>query len=366
VKRILLSLLLALTLTGCSGNFLPSGHDVQMVELMETMGLDVGADGLTMTVSGGGREENVVRTGTGTTLSQALLDIQTQSDCYVSYGHVNGVLIGEDTAREGISSLLDFLQRDSELRLNTYLYVVRDGTAQEVLEQSEETGTQVADRLKAMELDAALVSDSYPYNLKDVLVGLEDNGCALIPALTLGEEEAQSCGYACLQNGVLLGWMEPEIARGVNLLENHVDQGTVTGTVGDTLVSVRLEGASCSWEPQWEGDTLVGLSAKIQVTGSLEEVQGSLDLMQENSWRQVEHMVSLTLGEECAEVLGQFQRWNGDFLHLKNQVELAEPGKKALVEENWERWFSELPLEVVVTCGVDRTFDIAETLGGTA
>jgi Ger(x)C family germination protein len=366
VKKILLGVLLALTLTGCSGNFLPTGHDVQMVELMETMGLDAEEDGLTMTVSGGGREETVVRTGTGKTLAQALTEIQTQSDCYVSYGHVSGVLIGEETARQGISALLDFLQRDAELRLNTYLYIVRDGTAQEVLEQSEENGVQVADRLKAMELDAGLVSDSYPYNLKDVLVGLEDNGCALVPALTLGEEEAQSDGYACLQNGALLGWIEPQYARGVNVLENHVEQGTMTVTVEDTLVSIRLEGASCSWEPKLDGDALTGLTARIQVTGSLEEVAGSLDVTREETWRQVERMVSLTIGEECAQVLAQSQRWDADFLHLKNKVELAEPGKKALIEEQWESWFPDLQLEVVVTCGVDRTYDIVGTLEGTS
>ncbi len=374
MKRIwMLSLSLCLLLTGCDrGRFLPASHDVQAVELMLTMGLDSREDGLVeMTVSGGKAQEGetekepVVLSGKGETLSGALLEIQTQSDYYVSYGHVDGCLIGEAAAREGAETLLDFLERDTETRLNTYCYIVKGGTAGDLIRQSNSEEGSISDRLQAMELDASLLSESYSYTVKDFLVQLEDNGCSLVPAIRMGAEEAENCGYACFRQGRLIGWFEKDVSRGVNLLENHLEGGTVTGTLSDgSVVSLRLEEAECSWEPEFQGDTLKKLTARIRVSGALEEVRGSADLSGEQVWAEMDRLVEEKLGAEAEKILDQCQSWDADLLHLESQAELAAPSKHRELREHWDSWFSELDLAIELECTVDRTYNITQTAKG--
>ena len=376
MKRIVtLFLALSLALTGCSKkNFIPPSHDARTVELMLTMGLDKGEKGrVKMTVSGGSAQEGetkkepVILSGQGETLAQALLQIQTQSDYYVSYGHVDGCLVGEDTAKEGVEALLDFVERDTEMRLNTYFYVVKGGTAEDLMRRSNSEEGSIPDRLEAMELDASLLSDGYSYTVKDFLVQMEDNGCALAPAIRMGEKEAESCGYACFQEDQLIGWFEKEVSRGVNLLENHMSGGTVTGTLPDgSAVSIRLEGAKCRWEPEFQGDRLVKLTAKIHTGGALEEFQGEADLSREQVWQEMDRLLRDTLTGEAQTVLDQCQQWNADLLHLESQAELAAPARHRQIAECWDSWFPDLELAVEIDCSVDRTYDIAQTVKGEA
>ncbi len=376
MKRLLMLFLpLCLLLAGCGKkNFLPTSHDARTVELMLTMGLDYNEDGqVQMTVSGGLAQEGetkkapIILSGTGETLSSALLEIQTQSDYYVSYGHVDGCLVGEDTAKAGVETLLDFLERDTEMRLNTYFYVVKGGSAADLMEKSNSEEASIPDRLQAMELDASLLSDSYSYTVKDFLVQMENNGCALAPAIQMGEKEAESQGYACFQDGALIGWFEKDVSRGVNLLQNHLDGGTVTGALSDgSLVSIRLEQAECDWEPEFQGDTLKKLTAKIRASGALEEFRGSGNLSQEQIWVEMDRFLEQVLGKEAQTVLDQCQSWNADLLHLEGQTELKAPSRHRDLEKNWDSWFPELELAVELECSVDRTYDIAQTVKGGA
>lgn len=376
MKRIVtLFLALSLALTGCSKkDFLPVSHDARTVELMLTMGLDKGEKGqLKMTVSGGSAQEGetqkepVILSGQGETLARALLQIQTQSDYYVSYGHVNGCLVGEETAKAGVENLLDFLERDTETRLNTYFYVVKGGTAEELMQGSSSESGAIPDRLEAMELDASLLSDSYSYTVKDFLVQMEDNGCALAPAIRMGEKEAESCGYACFQDGKLIGWFDKDVSRGVNLLENHLSGGTVTGTLPDgSAVSIRLEGAKCSWKPEFQGDTLKKLTAQIKTSGALAEFQGDGDLTQERVWQEMDRFLMETLAGEAQAILAQCQQWNADVLHLESQAELADPARHRQIQAGWDSWFPNLELAVEVEGQVNRTYDIGQTIKGGA
>lgn len=202
MKRIAaLTLALCLTLTGCQGDFLPYARDIEAIELIRTLGIDVGEkqENVMVTVSGG-----VQRTGDngqgekpslfsqeGRTLYDACSVIQTFSDDYISFGHVTEWVLGEDVARQGVTNLLDFMERDEQMRLSTKVFVVKGGTAEELLRSVATEKSAATDRLSAIELDYQLKSIAYPYTVKELLSQLEENGCGLVPALVLEGKEGQ-------------------------------------------------------------------------------------------------------------------------------------------------------------------------------
>lgn len=196
---------------------------------------------------------------------------------------------------------------------------------------------------------------------------MESNGCALAPAIQMGEEEAENCGYACFQDGALIGWFDKDISRGVNLLQNHMNGGTVTGTLSDgSAVSIRLESTKCSWKAEFQGDTLKKLTAQIQANGALEEFRGSANISDEGTWDEMDEFLKECLREKAIAVLEQCQAWNADLLHLESQAELAAPSKHRAIRENWDSWFPDLELAVELECSVNRTYNIAQSMKGGA
>ena len=136
--KILAALALCLLLCGCDG--LPRAREMGDMALLRTMGVDGDGQSVSLSVSTGPRAKGLqaegqpalVLSAKGDSLSSACLSLQGQSDSYVFFGHVDQLLVGEELARQGLTELLDYLERDVELRLSSRLWLIR-GEARAVL-----------------------------------------------------------------------------------------------------------------------------------------------------------------------------------------------------------------------------------------
>ncbi len=174
-------------------------RDIDDLELMRVMGIDWDPrkpESLTMTAAGGdqsnGKEgenkEPVILSQEAATLAKACTSIQSQGQNFIFFGHVTQCLVGEAAAQRDLVELLDYYERNLELRLNAPLYIVKGGRAREMLEEgSGPEGGTVVKRLEAIEMDAQFESASLKRSVKDTLAQLTENGCTLVPALTLSD-----------------------------------------------------------------------------------------------------------------------------------------------------------------------------------
>ena len=185
-KQVLLVLLLMLLLTGCRrySGFLPYAREIEDMELIRTLGVDTAGDaGVAITASGGtSQEETEVVAGEAGTISAAVLELQGEGSSYLYFGHVTQLLLGEGLAKRGVMPSLDYVLRDVEMRLETALYVVRNGTAGQAIEAAAADGS-ATDRLEALADDAGLTANSMPRTVKDVLAKLVRQGASFLPAV---------------------------------------------------------------------------------------------------------------------------------------------------------------------------------------
>lgn len=72
-------------------------------------------------------------TGTGRTMFEALADASRQTARFLSLGHVRVLVISEAFAREGIKDLLDVLERESDTRLNSLIFISKGQPAREIM-----------------------------------------------------------------------------------------------------------------------------------------------------------------------------------------------------------------------------------------
>lgn len=330
-RVVLVLLLLMLLLTGCRrySGFLPYAREIEDMELIRTLGVDgAGETGVAITASGGtSQEETEVVSGEAGTISAAVLELQGEGSSYLYFGHVTQLLLGEELARRGVMPSLDYVLRDVEMRLETALYVVRNGTAGQAIEAAAADGS-ATDRLEALADDAGLTANSMPRTVKDVLAELDRQGASFLPAV-LADGGLTAAGYGILKDGALVGWAEGDAALGVNLIFGKVDADVVEVQAPDgTKAALRVVGAAASVRPIWQGDTLAGLKVHCKVDANLAEGsampdQAALDAL-EAALAQVE-------ADRMAQALELSRALDADYLGLRQSAAFAVPWHKGVL-----------------------------------
>ncbi len=353
-KQVLLVLLLMLLLTGCRrySGFLPYAREIEDMELIRTLGVDgAGETGVAITASGGtSQEETEVVSGQAGTISAAVLELQGEGSSYLYFGHVTQLLLGEELARRGVMPSLDYVLRDVEMRLETALYVVRNGTAGQAIEAAADDGS-ATDRLEALADDAGLTANSMPRTVKDVLAELDRQGASFLPAV-LADDGLTAAGYGILKDGALVGWAEGDAALGVNLIFGKVDADVVEVQAPDgTAAALRVVGAAASVRPIWQGDTLAGLKIHCKVDANLAEGsampdQATLDAL-EAALAQVE-------AGRMAQALELSRALDADYLGLRQSAAFAVPWHKGVLLGSQS--MKDLKLEATAEAVIQRSY----------
>lgn len=376
VAWMLCCVLTANLLCGCSPRFLPQPKDISNVELVRTLAVDSAPENrVKVTVSSGvkregsggnGGQEPLILEQEASTVFAACQMIQKSGSGYVTYGHVTECVIGKGAAEAGIDRILDYIQRDYEMRLDTLIFFTEE-TAEEILTKSSSKDIAATDRLQEIGKELPLESKGWACTVREFLTDLYDNGWAMMPVVRLEKEAEQdtlvSDGMALFQETDLKGRFPPEIGRGVCLLLNQGEMSYLDlDTQEDGVAGLKLTGQKCKWNARWRGNELTDLTAEIQVQADLSEVSGKLDALNEDTVGRMEQTLAETLADEVAQVLEQEQKV-GDFLHLKRTLMTQYPMKAGLIQRQWENWRKKLTFHVKTSCVVQQSYDVSRGVG---
>lgn len=335
-------------------DLLPYAREIDTVVLMRTMGVDLAGEGVAVTLSSGAEdgEAPALLSGEGGTMSGALLALQGRGESSLFYGHVGQLLLGEPLAAENLLPPLDYVLRDVEMRLDTDLYVLRDGEAGAAIRAVSAPGESAADRLEAMADDAGLLSATMARTVGEVLMDLEEQGASFAPALRETDGELEPAGYAVLKGNALAGWAEGDAARGVNLFLGRVDADVLE----TENAALRIVGARSRVRPVFEGDVLTGLEVLCKVEANLAEAAPGVDLRDREELAALEQILAETTAARLRAALELARDLDADYLGLKQAACLAAPWRKADIQTQWD--LRTLALDVTVRGTVERGYDV--------
>lgn len=325
MKRFIAVLLAAamLPLSGCAPlsltGMLPYAREIEDMELVRTLGVDGDGEGVTVTGSGGtqeGENANLV-TGQATTISAAVLTMQSQGSSYLYFGHVGQLLLGEELARRGAKDSLDYVLRDVEMRLEMALYLVRDGTAEAAMEAAAQDGS-ATDRLEALAEDVGLTA----------------------------------AGYGILKDDALVGWADQEAALGINLILSRVDADMVeVAPAGQASAALRVVGARSVIRPVFEGETLTGLRVECRVEANLAEGPPAVDDQRRQALCDALAEIER---ERIQAALDLAVTYNADYLGLCRAAALLAPWHKQALLDGVE--MKDLTLTAQVEAVIQRSY----------
>lgn len=366
--------MLASGVSGCSGNSLYAEYrDVESLEMVRTMGVDSGEDGVTVTVGAGmsleGAKPRIIKESAETMAAALYMLEQSANRRKPFYSHTTHLVIGEAAAVGGIAGYLDYFERMLEMRMNTGVYLVKGGTAEELLVGTSKGDSYSDEILSFVEEDVTRLTQGYVFTCMDIAVSLARYGCALVMALELedsdvdgaeeGEKMVKPCGFGILQNGALVGYLTQEEAHGACVLKNLAQEAAATVEDGQGgLATLQIVQMKTTYKPVFEDGVLIRLDAVIQIEANVMELEHTVDIQSEavraEFARQLEEQE-----RACAEkAIARAQEMGADFLALEGVVARKKAVQFAKMERSWADIFPELEIAVHVEATVLRTYDV--------
>lgn len=415
-----------LSLSGCGGIH-TNYREIQQLMVVQTMGLDRKEGSIRVSMaaaaeaSGSGPRRMSAAGGTVSTAIRRAYELSYEEEIFFS--HVNHILIGEAAAEEDMDSFLDYLCQSPELRIDTPLYIVRDGTAEQAVMEVGDGSRGISEVMQAVREVFATASNSRVFTVADTISSLERYGSALVCAIRCepgsestppqggssgeteesaqGEEQGQSgenmqqgqseeearqaqetgeggsqqsqkeadtplmagmAGYGVIRDGKLCKYLEPELSVAVGLM---------TGGVPISFIAVEdMDGRPCSLEvydgsaqlnPVWAGPgELKGLELQVEVTASVMESGSSRAEGTEEYINYLTGQLESAVSEQLSSLLQSSMQLKADFLGLAGKVERSSPENFRLMEQDFTEVLPSLELQISVSGRLSHTNDIKE------
>ncbi len=375
MKRSCVLLLLAasLLLTGCdAADAGSSGTEAEGLMLIRTIGVDVqqavGLQGPVLLTVGTGVGLNgkppKILTREDTTVAAAVESLKyNETGLEPFFSHTEQVILGEEAAVRGFSAVMDWMLRAMEIRLDTELYIVRDGSAGELVSCADGEDTAAADMLRLFQETAQVTGNGYVYDCKAVASSLLANGNALIQAVKLNGTEIQSAGFAVICQDALAGYTVPAMTYAVCLLTGKLERYVLQTETGEGEYTLSLKGFETAWKPVFDTEgRLTRMELEIDCTATVAQMEGDGALMEAEVRRRIAEAAEALLERDALSVLEHAAEMNADYLDVGGICRQKAPMQydRLTADRAWEEIFPELAWEVTARVQVERTYDLID------
>ena len=366
-----------LSLCGCSQNRIFANYrELDQTELIQTMGMDKIGDEAFVTVATGVEEKGsfTIFTGKAATIANALSQIHTfPTKRYLFFGHTTNLLIGSDMLSR-LGECFDFIERSADMRLDTPLFIVRNGSARDLMREAKVGEARVSELLQPLTDESNLGSDNHVFTTKEIVSVLSSSGYALAyaveitrdPDKTSGDEaNVIPAGYGIIKNGGIIGYVDYSDCLGVNLIINQAVNGILE--VDDGLggyVSLSLANSKSYVEGEYSGNRLQKIILRIKTSANIEQMDHSLDISKIEILEKLEAELANILTDYCQRAINISKETETDFLGFGKRLHIDSPLKFEKNMADFQNVFKDIPIEIRADALIERTYDILQT-GGT-
>lgn len=359
MKKAIFALIFLALVCGC-GATAAQKKELEQLLVIRTLAVDSAPDGFAVFACAKADDEgeHIVLSAQGGTVPAALERLREgamQEELF--FRHTGHVLVGERTARDGISPLLEFVCGSPELRLTVPLVTVRGAEAGELLQNAGSESASPADVLDALisELERRGAS---VFTAADAADALASRGSALLLAVrpqetAEGELTAAFDGYGVVKGSAVCEFIPAELEAGLGLMLGRVPVSRVElRDMYGAAASAEVIGGSVSVKGEYEGSELVGIVIDASVTASAVQTKGSGTLSSAGYAEFLENGLEKALAGQIGELAALSQELNADFLALSRRLEQDSPGQYRRMARDFSQCFPSVRVSVSVSARV--------------
>lgn len=365
--RKLIAILLCMStvlFTGCS-------HITQLHERLVVQGIGVDlVDGqyiVTMQVfdalnsGSSGGEEALVVSAQGKSVMDAFTNVTLQTGKEPLYSQNMAVVIGEETAKQGINQVIDFFIRYYEARPEVDIFVVKD-TALKLLRSKGENGKLIkAEDLSALAESGELNANAIPSTVRQIVSMLQsDTDDPRILALKLTERGegflVSADGTALFQDDKLVGYLDLDETQGAMMLQGKTTNGTQAMSLPDIgNVTYSFQGIDSEVEIKIE-DQKPHITFKISAQANLFEIDHAVqDKLPSDAFEILKAALEQRIKQLCEQAIDTaiFEH-HSDIFRLGSYLWQQHPEYYREVSGQWREAMADSTFHIEVKANIKR------------
>lgn len=299
--------------------------------------------------------------GEGESVPYAITNLTTLVGKKPYYSHNRVVIVGEEMAKEGLSTVFDFLYRNAEMRPYVLVAIAR-GEAGEIL------GTDFGETLNPAEeiQNVITVGAYYSYvpqiEIIDIAIStLEKTSDSYLPIIEVvkeGDAElVKANGTAVFNKMKLVGELDTEETKGLLWINNKVQYGTLVCETSDqNMVSAEIIDANTDVDVSVT-DGKIKYTIKATCALNIDQVDGKeSNSLSRQQMREIEQTYSLVIKEQINSSLEKcLGEYKSDVFRLGKRLWQKYPEVYREVSDNWREYFGQLEFEIEVKTKVSKT-----------
>ncbi len=342
------------------------------------LGLGTGGGGGTASLAASKPYRN--RSVEGNTMFEAFRDLSRQTPRQLFFAHNQVILISEKLARErGVAEIMDFLQRNPQIRRTTWLLVGK-GDPAVILDEPGRLEDTPAQRIFGFINERRLTSQYAARRMGDFLELLESESTQPFTALIeripnpaspeehknrLAEGQVAEPHHTLRINGTavfrgdkMTGWLDSRESRGLLWVRGEVEGGVIDVPSPDPKggrVSIEILGSRTRLQPEIR-DGQIYMTVEIKTDGSLGEVTGQLEVSKPETINKLEATMAGAIRGEIASALAKAQQEYGvDVFGFGEAVHRKYPRQWKEIKGIWADLFPAVQVQARVEVNIRRT-----------
>ncbi len=273
--------------------------------------------------------------------------------------HAKVFIISQDIAKKGVVDVIDFINRDAEVRSDIWLLISQEKTAKQILESSTKLHSTMSAHLEDKLKNKDSVSKFQAIELHQFLKDLAAEGisCTVPLAHITKEKEAVPTifGMGVFKEDKLVGDINGIETMNTILIKDELKSGVlIVKNVDNTNTDCTLEIFKTKTKVKpviKDGNIVMKIDSKLDV--GIAEIIGSEDLISEPGRKKLKAEAEETLKIEMLKTIKRVQKdYASDIFGFGNNIYRNMPNEWKKIKGDWDEIFSHLKVDVNVEVNI--------------
>ncbi|MBA9084758.1 spore germination protein KC [Fontibacillus solani] len=303
----------------------------------------------------------------GKTIIDAIRNTSRKVPRLVSPAQARMIVMSEDVAREGVAGIVDFLDRDSDIRLTAKVYIAKKGvSAADIVSAltpiGKITGYALAQKTDMISQE---LGENYSVEVDDVIRGLLiPEGGPVLNGLTIDGDVKAAGMKSSLESSIspgmvelyrmavfkgdkMLLWLSEEENRGLVWIKNKMKKSVVVipspkdgGDISMEVMRSRTRMKASLNDPE---HPVIRLSVMTQF--SIREVNSNIDLRNPYELQTLEQTVQKVIQKQMQTMVDKAQSIKCDMFTFSEAMERADPAQWKKIRSKWGQIFPRVKVE---------------------
>lgn len=314
--------------------------EIEEVDIIRVLGIDIVENQYVLTGlinKNGGVDKSTsgieIISAQGNTAYEAYENLVIKNKKVITLAHTSYFILGDQAAKKGMETAMNFLVHDETIKMNSQIFVLKDLTVVELLEETKKKEMFFHEDLEALSQKQLERFRRNPNTLIQVLSKLENTySSVLVPYLIWKDEYLYIDGYGIFEDKKLYDYLNYEVSMGIDFLQNNIRSYPIyiENNIGLELNNSKLKIKSDIREDQ------IFITISVNFETDIKEMIGTNNLMNTSQLKDLTSKQNEYIRNILEGALQYSKTTKLDVIGIARLLEIQHPSQWKEIRTDWK------------------------------